>query len=320
MQKRLAAAGVALVGVVVIVVAFANSLFSVAPAFEDLTDGFRDNVMTDEAIAQAKQDIGALAAVNDEFPSVVAGLAGVFGTDAAGFQGMMGSQFPAVAAGVEALPTIVDEFNGVIGLIDSQQANFQSADEIPTSSAPATTLPWIILGIGIAALAVGVWMFGGGRTAAYVAVVLGAVVVASSLLLGLLGKSGDADDMNDAFRPVYTEQLVTQSAGALQVVGAMGEELQTAVIPAVAAQMQMSGEDTVAFIGEQFPATGAALQALPDAMGRFQGLVGAFDSELDNYNDIKDTALGPIALIVLLAGVAVLVLGTWGVIASREEG
>ena len=93
-----------LAGLLVIVVAFTNSLFSVAPSFEDLTDGFRDTVMTDEAIAQAQQDIGALAAVNEEFPLVVQGLAGAFEMDAAGFQQMLGSEFPNVAAGVEALP------------------------------------------------------------------------------------------------------------------------------------------------------------------------------------------------------------------------
>jgi len=319
MQKRLAAAGVAIVGIVVIVVALANSLFSVAPAFEDLTDGFRDTVMTDTAIAQAKEDIGALSAVNDEFPSVVAGLAGAFEMDAASFQGMLGSEFPAVAAGVEALPSIIDEFNGVIGLIDSQQSNFESADEIPTSSAPATTLPWIILGIGLAGVIVGAWMYFGGRTAAYVAVLLGLIVVASTLILSLVGKSGDADDMNEAFKPVYNEQLITQSAGALQVVGAMGDELQTAVIPAVAAQMGMTGDETMAFIGESFPATGAALQSLPDAMGRFQAMVGTFDAELGNYQDIKDTALEPISKIVLVAGALIFLFGAWGVIAARQE-
>jgi hypothetical protein len=319
MQKRLAAAGVVIVGVVVIVVALVNNLFSVAPSFEDLTDGFRDTVMTDEAIAQAQQDIGALEAVNAEFPSVVEGLAPVFQTDASGFQEVLASQFPAVATGVQSLPTIIEEFNGVIGLIDSQQSNFESADALPTSSLPATTLPWIIAGIGALGILVGAWMFVGGRTAAYVAVVLGIVVIASTLLLNLLGKSSDADAMNDAFRPAYTQELVDQSGQALQVVGAMGGQLQSDVIPAVAQQMQMSAEETLAFIGENYPATGAALEALPDAMGRFQVLVDTFDAQLGNYQDISDTTLNPITWIVLIAGVAIFAFGIWGVLATGSE-
>lgn len=319
MQKRLAAAGVVVVGVVVIVVALVNNLFSVAPSFEDLTDGFRDTVMTDEAIAQAQQDIAALEAVNAEFPQVTAGLAPVFETDPEGFQQVLGEQFPAVATGITSLPAIIEQFNGVIGLIDAQQSNFESADALPTSSLPATTLPWIIAGIGVLGVLVGAWMFVGGRTAAYVALVLGIVVIASTLLLNLLGKSSDADAMNDAFRPVYTQELVDQSAQALQVVGAMGTQLQSEVIPAVAQQMQMSAEDTAAFIAENYPATGAALQSLPDAMGRFGVFVETFDAQLGNYEDIKDATLNPIAWIVLIAGVAILVFGIWGVVAAGSE-
>jgi len=99
----------------------------------------------------------------------------------------------------------------------------------------------------------------------------------------------------------------------------MGEQMQSEMIPAVAQQMQMSAEETAAFIGENFPATGAALESLPDAMGRFQAFVGAFDAQLENYQDIKDTALSPIAMIVLFAGILVLVFGVWGVIATRDE-
>jgi hypothetical protein len=319
MQKGLAAVGVVIAGVVVVVVAFTANLFSVAPAFEDLTDGFRDTVMTDEGIAQAESDIGALAAVNDEFPQVAAGLAEVFGTDAAGFQAMMGEQFPAVAGGLEALPSIIDEFNGVIGLIDSQQANFEQADQLPTSSLPATTLPWIIVLIGVLGIAAGVTMLMRGRAGALFAVVLGFVVVVSSLVLSFTPKAGAADDMNEAFKPVYNQELIDGSATALAVVGAMGEQLQTEVVPAVAGQMNQSVEDTMQFIGENFPATGAALQSLPDAMGRFQSLVGTFDAQLENYEDIKDTTLRPIAVIVLGAGAVILILGGWALFGTKED-
>ena len=65
------------------------------------------------------------------------------------------------------------------------------------------------------------------------------------------------------------------------------------------------------FIGEQFPATGAALQALPDAMGRFQVMVATFDAQLDNYITISDTALAPITTTLLIAGILIALLGLW---------
>ncbi len=59
------------------------------------------------------------------------------------------------------------------------------------------------------------------------------------------------------------------------------------------------------FLG-QFPATAAALGGLGDSLGRFQTMITAFDSQLDNYNTIKDTSLYPIALVVLIGGLMVI--------------
>jgi hypothetical protein len=321
MMKRLPAIGVIVVGVAVAALVFSNSLFSVGSSFEDLTDGFRDTVMTDEAIAAAQADVAAFGAVSEEFPSVVEGLAPLFQMDAASFQGMLGEQFPAVAAGSQALPQIVEQFTGVVGLIGSQQENFNDADQLPTADLPATTLPWIILLIGVAGVVVGFVMFARTRLGAWLAIALGVVVVASSLLLSLVGKANAADDMNEAFKPVYNAELVAGSKQAVQVIGAMGQELQTAVIPAVDQQLAASGQGGTAMdlLGGNFPSTAAALGSFDDAMGRFTGLTTAFDQQLGNYEDIKDTSLSPIAWAVLFSGVLTVLFGVWGVLAARDE-
>ncbi len=318
MKKRLAAVGVVIVGVVLLIVPIAANLFSVAPAFEDLTDAFRDNVMTDEAVAQARTDIAGLTAVSDEFASaVVPTMSAALGMDVPTFSGFVRQQFPAVAAGVEALPAIATQFTGVIDLIESQQDNFAQADAIPTDSLPVTTVPWAIAGIGVLTMLVGLVMFVRSGTGALLAVVLGVLVVAGTLLFSLIGKSGAADDLNAALKPAYTQELIDQSEQALGIVGAMGTEMQTGMIPALAQQLGMSTEEVSAFIGENFPTTATALQTMPDTMGRFQGLVGVFASQLDNYNTIKSTTLAPISWMVLIGGVLVVLLGVWGLLADR---
>ncbi len=319
MRKTIAASGVVIAGLVVLAIGLMNSLFTVAPAFEDLTDGFRDTVMSDEAISMTKADISALSAVSAEFSTkVVPTMAGLLGMEPTAFGEYLAAEYPAVATGATALPDIVEQFTGVTDLIESQQANFESADSLPTSSIPATTLPWMILGIGLIGIGVGIWMFMDGRTATWTALVFGIVVVVSALSLSFLGKSAAADDMNDAFRPVYTAELVQQSSGALQIVGAMGEEMQTAMIPGLAGALDMSATDVQAFIASEFPATNAALTALPDAMGRFETTVGAFDAQLDNYDTIKDTALSPISWTVLLSGAAMALFGAFGMFSDPD--
>jgi hypothetical protein len=145
-------------------------------------------------------------------------------------------------------------------------------------------------------------------------VVLGILVIASSLALSFLEKSADADQMNENLKPVYTAELVAGAQQSLQVVGAMGEEMQTKMLGAVGQQLGMDQAQLGAFLGENFPATAGALQELPAALGRFDTMVAAFDGQLDNYEEIKTAALNPVSWIVLVAGMMTLLLGAWGLV------
>lgn len=318
MNKRLPAFGVLAIGVIVLIVLFANNLFTVGTAFEELTDEFRP-IMTDEAIATAQADVAGLAAVSEEFTNDLGpAIAGALNMTPDELNAFLGTNFPAVAAGVAALPDIVNQFTGVVGLLAEQQSNFEKADAIPTESLPASSVPWIILLIGIGAIVVGIVMLGKTDYAWLVAVGFGVIVVAASLLLQFLPKSDAADNLNAALNPVYTEELVAGSAQALGVVGAMGQQMQEEMLPALAQQLQMSPEEMQGFLS-QFPATSAALEGLGDSMNRFQGMVTAFASQLDNYDTIKNTELYPISLTILIAGLLVIVCGVWAFLAGRKD-
>ena len=318
MSKRLPAFGVLAIGVVVLIVLFTNNLFAVGSAFEELTDAFRP-IMTDEAIATAQADVEGLGAVSDEFQNDVApAVANALQMSPDELNVFLGTEFPSVAAGVGALPEIVPQFTGVVGLLAEQQSNFESADGIPTSSLPASTVPWIILLIGVGALVVGILMLGTGRQSWLIATGFGAVVVVLSLLLSFLPKSSAADDLNEALKPVYTPELVANSGQALGVVGAMGQEMQEKMLPALGQQLSMNEEQMAGFLS-QFPATEAALGGLGDSLGRFQSMITAFDSQLDNYDTIKNTSLYPISLTLLVAGLLVMACGVWRFFVNRRE-
>jgi Sec-independent protein translocase protein TatA len=318
MSKRLPAFGVLAIGVIVLIVLFANNLFTVGSAFEELTDSFRP-IMTDEAIATAQADVAGLAAVAEEFNTQVApAMAQALQMTPDELNAFMGTNFPAVAAGVAALPGIAAQFTDVVGLLAAQQSNFEQADAIPTSDLPASSVPWIVLLIGLGAIAVAILMLGKRDWAWLLAVGFGVVVVASSVGLSFLSKASAADDMNAALKPVYTEELVAGSAQALGVVSAMGQEMQNDMLPALAQQLQMGEEEMQAFLS-QFPATAAALAGLGDSLGRFQTMITAFDSQLENYQTIKDTKLHPVSVTVLVAGLLIIVCGVWLFLAERQK-
>lgn len=310
---------VILVGAIFVVVTLWQNLFTVGPAFEELTDDFRP-ILTDEALAQAGDDIADLAAVAEEIPTALfPALSEALGLSPEELQGFVGENFPAVATGVAALPDITTTFDGLVVLLADQQELFASADAIPTQDIPATSIPWGLTIAGILVIVAGALMLRPGKAGAITAIVVGAGLVIVPLVLSLTSKAADADQMNENLYPVYTQELVTGAYGALETVGAMGEEMQTAMLPALAEQLQMAPEDVNAFLG-QFPATAAALQELPDKLVRFDGLVTTFDNNLENYDTMHPVSFAPIIWMVVIGGAVVLVLGIWLFVANRRAG
>ena len=91
---------------------------------------------------------------------------------------------PQSAAGLAELPAILQYFDGVQRTMAAQQQNFEQADAIPTKNLPNTTVHWLFVALGVAAIAIGVaGLLGRNRMLPAGAAVLGVVVVATTLVL-----------------------------------------------------------------------------------------------------------------------------------------
>ncbi len=316
--RRGAGVVVALVGVVFLISTFANNLFEVGPAFEEMIDDFRP-LLEEEAIATANADLAMLAAAGEEFSTRIAPeMAAALGMSPEEFGGMVQTSFPDVANGMAALPEITSTFAGLINTLDSQRELFQSADEIPTEDLPATTVPWSILFAGILTIIVGLVMFFvPGRVGSILAIVLGGLLIVVPLILNLPQKAADADELNDNLRPIYTAELVAGAEQALGMVEAMGTQMQTEMLPALAQQMGMSPDELNQFLGANYPATAAALQALPEALGRFTVFAQTFANNLDNYNTLKDVKFVPIIWTIIIGGIVVVLAGGVGLVIKQ---
>jgi hypothetical protein len=208
-----------------------------------------------------------------------------------------------------ALPEITATFNGLIDTLDSQQELFASADAIPTESLPANTVPWIIAVSGILAIAVGVMMFKPGRTWAILAVALGAGLVIVTFALSLPQKAADADQLNENLTPIYTQELIEGATASLAVIGAMGQQMQVEMLPDLASQLGMSQDELNVFLGENFPATAAAMQTMPESLERFEAFVAVFATNLDNYMTIQPVAFVPIIWALVIGGALMVLMG-----------
>lgn len=306
------------VGVIVIISTFTNNLFRVGPDFESLMGGFRP-IIAQQSIDTAKADLAGLSAVGDEFQTKVApAIAGQLQMTQEQFAGMVSQQFPAVDAGLKAIPQAVPAFNGLLDTLASQRALFNSADAIPTSSLSATTVPWSMLAVGLLTVLIGALIWFKRRTGAMLAVLLGAALIVAPLVLSLPQKASDADQLNANLKPVYTQALVDQSKQTVATIGAMGTEMQSSMLPALATQLKMTPDQLNTFMQAQFPTTAAALASFPTTMQRFQGLVDTFSANLGNYDVLKQVSFVPIIWTLILAGAALVLLGGLALLSGRR--
>ena len=318
-MNRAVAVLVMLVGVGLVVITLVSNLFAVGPAFENLIVDFRP-ALTQSSIDTARADIAGLSAVQTEFTTKLApALSQQLKMTPTQFNGFVSQNFPAVAAGMAALPVAVPTFNGLINTLDKQRSLFASADAIPTKSLPATTVPWALFGAGFLVFLIGLLMLRSPKAGGAAAIVVGLLLLVAPVALSLPAKAADADQLNANLKPVYTQALVTNATGALQTIGAMGNEMQTKMLPALATQLKMTPQQLQTFLGSNFPATAQALQTMPASMERFNGLVKVFDKNLANYNTLKPVGLARLILILMVAGGLVAGLGALTVLKGRRS-
>ncbi len=307
------------VGVVLIVITFTNNLFKVGSAFESLMNDFRPMIQQ-SAIDDAKQNLSGLSAVATEVQTkMIPAVSKQLGTTPDQFSAMVQQQFPQVAAGLQAIPQAVPAFTDLMNTLQTNRPLFESADAIPTKNMPATTVPWMVLGSGILSIVVGVLLWFTRRTGAVLALILGAVLVVVPVALSLPQKAADADQLNKNLQPVYTQQLIDQSKQTLSTLGAMGQEMQTKMLPALATQLKLSPDQLQTFLQQNFPTTATALSGFDTTMTKFQNMVTAFENNLDNYNTLKPVKFVPIVWTMIGAGVVLLILGIVVLVAGRGE-
>lgn len=315
--RRMAAVLMIVVGAAFVAVTLVANLYRVGPAFDRLTDGFRP-IMTEQSIQTAHADIAKLSAAGNEIQGkLMPALAQQLQLTPAELNAMMAKQYPDVAKGLQAVPVITPQFTALVDDLDGNRGVFASADAIPTKSLPAATVPWSLLAVGLIAVALGVVVWLKPKASAVIATVVGAAMIALPLMFGMLGKAGDADQLNSNLKPVYNQELITQAGGALAVLSAMGTQMQTEMVPALAQQLKMTPEQMNAFLGSGFPATAAAMKDLPAMQARFEGMVAAFDKHLGDFNTLKPVTFVPIVWLMLIGGAALFLLGAAGIVITR---
>lgn len=175
---------------------------------------------------------------------------------------------------------------------------------------------------------------------------IGALLIAAPFAIGLPDRAAGGEKMIDAFAPIMEPANVDTTAdyyynvfvplgdvvpamsqenvdlfnGYLAGFGALGVDAQ-AMVPTLAAAMQMPEADVEAFIGAQFPAMSQTLQGLPQMEQDFNGLLGLMDANvgifeqvpagLDHYEPLVTTMQAEVDNYDQVAGLPDFRLFTW---------
>jgi hypothetical protein len=158
------------------------------------------------------------------------------------FSGYVQSNFSAVASGidsVEALPSLIGPVaNGVAALPDGK---FEPTYDLPVKWLPLTSVPWILLGLGLVLVVagVGIWLLPGRLAlAAVLAVGLGMIVVPFAISLpSKVSQTGRVVDLASVGLSAHSATRSEQSSYAAD---GMVRQLNAEFLPTVAKQRRIS--------------------------------------------------------------------------------
>lgn len=285
MLRRIFAVLIILGGLVLIIAPVTEHIWTGAAPANSMINSFKP-AMTASSLHVIQDDLQQLSAANHQMTAqLIPALASQLHLSSSQLQQIMSTKFPAVQTGLTQLPSILNNFDGFGVLLQSQLTNFHEASTIPIKGVPLTTLPWGFLLVGVIAVVIGIVMFlRKSMAAALAALVLGIAVVLGSVALSFPHKAVSADHLITSLRPVMSAQNVLGMGQSLGVVGAMTTQLETQMLPYVAAQLNMSASALEGFLGSQFPAVATAFQNMPSTAATFEGLHTNIANNVSNYN------------------------------------
>jgi hypothetical protein len=308
-------AGVALLGIGV-----AKSSVDAGRAGDELVAGSAP-VLSDAGLRQLRTDFNDAVATGHAFVEVgLPKMAALSGQTPDAFTAGLRSTAPGVEKGVEQLPAIEKQADGIITNLEKRQHEFESAKSLPGGglSLRQGALAGLFLG-GVLVIVGGLSLRRPRRAMALGLAVLGAVLVIGPLAMGYPGKTSDTDSLLDALRPFTVAKVEARSSSLATIETLMGD-LRDKVIPAAADAAGITPAEVVAQLGQADRRLSAAAQRrADDAIAHFAELV-QFSGDIQPLL-IQTTKLPARATtwMLLLPGVALLVSGVVGAAADRRN-
>jgi len=161
------------------------------------------------------------------------------------------------------------------------------------------------------------------RVALVAMAVIGAFLIVFPLATNLQGKSSATGDMMTAFRPQMSSTALAQGVTDEQVMAAMGKQLNTQMLPTLAAQLHMTPAQLSAFLATNYPAVAKGLAEFGTILPFFGNLNGTMQAQQSNFQQADQIPTGfmpPTSMtwLFIVPGGALLLLGLFGLAIPRS--
>jgi len=309
-RHRVAAITLIVLGVYLVAVPFALSLFSRTRDAEALSDRYRD-FATEAGLAEfsanTKQVVDGGEQLLDEG---LDGFAEDLDMSDAEFAAYVDANYPAVAVYRHRAPEVFGYLTPAVAQTASQAENVSDADDFPVPGVPVTVGPWALIAGGLLLVGAGAWLLlGGHRVAIALAVVAGIGLVAAPLVLRWPHETDAAEQVAEAARIAFTPAVAEATVSDTYMTDAAVLELNEAMLPEIGRQLGLTRAEMEAKVARELPAASRFLQDWPKELSPAGHELSQSQLQyMDEFHNADATPYRALPWLFIVPGVLVLVV------------
>src|SRR3954454_18509933 len=298
-------------GIAIAVTPFAFGLAGNANGGERVTDRFRAGLST-EGLQLLQTNFNTVAATATQFfDQTLPDARRAAHQSPAQFDANLKRQFPAIAEARTTIPPVVALVGPNIPKLVSLDDEFEKVDSLPFLGLPISSVPWLLLGLGVGVAGLGaVVLARPSRAGAALVAIAGLGLVAVPLAGNAPDKAEAAVKLDRAGAFVFSPKVAPLALTTTHRIDRLFDEVQTKFIPQAAARLHESPAKLTAQIAQRYPAVGRGLAAWPTKI-RPQAYYlprGQVASQTD-FANLHGLHFRTMSWMVIGAGIALLVIG-----------
>jgi hypothetical protein len=311
------AAGIAalLAGIAIAVLPFASGLAGNANGGERVTDRFRAGLST-EGLHALQVNFNTVAAMGGEFfAKTLPDARRASGLSPARFDAQLQRRFPAIAEGRRTIPPVVKVVKPRIPYLVSLDDDFSKVDSLPFLGLPISSVPWLLLGLGLGVAGLGAFVLvRPSRAGVALVAIAGLGLAAVPLAVGAPDKAQAAVNLDRAGQFVMSPKIASLALATTHRIDNMIREVDAKFIPQAAAGLHESPAALKAQIAKRYPAVARGLAAWPRIRPQAYYLPRGQVASVTDFANLHGIAFRTLPWLVIGPGIALLLIGGFALV------